>query len=236
MKADSSFWLLLGVCLLSILLLSAVESGKIAGVNDAGPPSLLGLHPSNSTLERATVATATAMGTSTVSQTTLGTNVTSSSTPQSPNSQDIGVLSSTWLVAILAATILAIGVLYLRLPSRPKNVVDLEGEFYEMRLQQTTLEKTTDYKVRNAALVRYFELVRKVCTRVGLVDASSETPHEYIGRLSSRLSVDQGDAQRFATVIDEAMYGVELPPERTQGLSKFMGAFTENVRRLTLAK
>ena len=236
MKVDSNVALLIGVLALSVLLVSAVQSGRVSGVVTPGPFKAVGLTVDSNTLVRTKV-----MVTTTVTQgggggSTIGTLTTQATTAAAPpSSGHVDILSSGWLVVILAASLVLIGALYLRLPSKAGDTVDLEGDFSEMHRQTSNLEEGTDYKVRNAALVRYYALVRKVCSKVGIADGSDETPSEYIGRLSSRLSVDSGQAQNFAEVVNEAMYGAELGPERVKGLSGFMGDFVENIRRVALA-
>ncbi len=234
MKLDSDAALLIGVCALSILVLGAVESGRVAGVSSPGGANAVGLNVSaGGTVARSTAVTTTGLGGSSSG----GSNLTGGPAPP-PATRYVtaGSLASAWLVPVLAACLILIGFLYLRLPSRQSSVVDLGAEFEEMHLQKSQLEDAASYRARNEALLRYYALVRLACSKIGLGDAGSETPREYIGRLSSRLRLDASEAREFATAVDEAMYGLEVAPERVGGLAKFMSAFAEGARRAAVGK
>ncbi len=237
MRADVNLALFLGAVVLSVLLLSVVESGRVTGVSSPGLAKDVGLNVVGGTIQRTRVIITTV---STIKEgggtTTEVTNSTTALTSMpAPASGGFDVLSSSWLVVALAASLVLIGALYLRLPTRSGAAVDLEADFTEMHEQLAKVGQEADYKVRNAALLRYYALVRKVCSKTGLVDGKSETPKEYISRISSKLRVDPAGAQSFATAVNEAMYGVELAPERAQGLSRFMGSFAEDIRRALIA-
>ena len=235
LKLDANVGLLVGICALCVILLASVESGTIGGVLSPGFSGKVGLVGyANGTLHRGNVTSATLTTVITVSKTTLTTG-TESVTVSTVATSSGGIASADWLLPVLVAALVLIGFLFARLPTKTKQVVDLEGDFEDLRRQKTNFDSATSFKVRNAALIHYYTIVRKVCAKVGLVDAGPETPREYIARLSSQLKADPGDALAFAAAVDEAMYGTELPPEKVSSMSNFMESFTETIRRTTLA-
>jgi hypothetical protein len=100
-----------------------------------------------------------------------------------------------------------------------------------MEQQRKYLEETWSYKLRNAALLRYYLLMRRACLKVGLMDEPAETPQEYVGRVSSFFEVERSDASKFALAVNRSRYGEELSEREAAEASKFMGAFAEVIRR-----
>jgi hypothetical protein len=114
-------------------------------------------------------------------------------------------------------------------------VINLERTLDEMELQQKYLVETWSSKLRNAALLRYYLLMRRACAKFGIPEETTETPQEYIGRVSSALKVESTEARRFADAVDRSRYGEELSQEDTSEASRFMSAFTDVIRRKTNA-
>jgi hypothetical protein len=108
--------------------------------------------------------------------------------------------------------------------------LDLDATLKEMDVQQRYLVGKWSSKLRNAALLRYYLLMKRACEKVGLPEKAAETPQEYIGRASSFLGVDEVRAEGFADAIDRSRYGEELSEEDTRDASESMAAFTELVR------
>lgn len=235
MKPDSNLLLLLGVCALSVLLVGALESGGLAGVTSPGPADLVHTKNGNgSSLNEVTVVVTTS-GALTLSGATTFTNYTMTTvvTTSLPGTT-YDLLGSAWLIPLLAVSLILIGALYIGLPSRRREVFDLEDEFHEMRAQEEAMAGASDYKARNEALLRYYALVRGVCSKAGITDTSTETPREFISRLSGVLKADLAEAESFSSMINEAMYGLEIPPERAAGLAGFMRGFAEKIRTLAV--
>ncbi len=233
MKLDANIGLLVGICALSVILLASVESGTIGGVLSPGFSGKVGLaNYANGTLHRGNVTSVTLTTVITISKTTI-TAGTGSGTVSTIVVSSGGIASADWLLPVLVAALVPIGFLFARLPAKAKQVVDLEGDFEDLRREKASFDSATSFKLRNAALIHYYTIVRRVCSKVGLVDAGPETPREYIRRLSSQLKADPQDALAFATAVDEAMYGAELPPERVSSMSDFMEKFTETIRSAT---
>jgi hypothetical protein len=127
--------------------------------------------------------------------------------------------------------------LILRLTAKVR-VIDLEETLKEMEAQQKYLAETWSSwssRLRNAALLRYYLLMKSACAKVGLPDKITDTPQEYIGRVSSSLKVETAEASRFANAVDKARYGEELSQEDASEAARFMSAFTDQIRRKTSA-
>lgn len=230
--------LLVFVCILVIVVLSAVESGRIVGANygftvawnqnGIGQP----LYPTATN----TTATNTTMTTVTVTRESK-TNGTS----PSPNSQSLfpPLVLPAWLVipewlltALAVGSFIGACFLILRLRTNVR-VINLEDTLKEMELQQKYLAETWSSRLRNAALLRYYLLMRRACAKVGLPEETSETPREYIGRVSTSLKVEAAEASRFANAVDRSRYGEELSQKDASEASRFMSAFTDVIRRKT---
>jgi hypothetical protein len=110
-------------------------------------------------------------------------------------------------------------------------VLDLEDTLQGMEQQGKYLEETWSYRLRNAALLRYYLLMRKACLRIGLRDEPAETPQEYVGRVSSFFKVEKSEAAKFASAVNRSRYGEELSEAEVGEASKFMGAFADVIRR-----
>ena len=218
--------LLACVCVLLVVVSGAVESGKVAGFNYAGFPlkNLLGWL---GTLRNSTTG---ALGNSTR---TVGGRTSESSLPNWPSLSFLSFLPvlPAWFLA--AAAVVCFGgacLLILRLKTCV-HVLDLEDTLQEMEQQRKYLEEKWSYKLRNAALLRYYLLMRRACLKVGLRDEPAETPQEYVGRVSSFFKVEKPEAFKFAFAVNRSRYGEELTEFEAREASKFMGAFADVIRR-----
>jgi hypothetical protein len=234
MEKPTGAFLLVCVCILLAFIASAVESGRIVGANYTRGLPLPGL---NLTLPSKVVeysSTTTVVGSaSAVGPYPNGTSLPPGQRALPSFSEPAWLALPGWfLTIVLCCAFVGACFLVLRLKTSV-NVVDLEDTLKEMELQQKYLEETWSSKMRNAALLRYYLLLKRACTRVGLPEDATETPQEYIGRASSFLKVEPREANRFADLVDRSRYGEELSKEEAIEASKFMSAFTELVRRKT---
>jgi len=110
-------------------------------------------------------------------------------------------------------------------------VLDLEGTLRAMEEQRKYLEESRSYKLRNAALLRYYLLMRRACLKVGLRDEPAETPQEYVERASSFFKVEELEAGKFASAVNRSRYGEELSQTESMEVSKFMSSFADVIRR-----
>jgi len=227
--------LLACVCLLLVIVLSAVESGNVVGANYKAGLPIFGL---NFTFSRGyyplNFTRAVNKSGSGVNQ-----NPRPNLTSQSPfvSFPSLALLPTlpNWLLPVLAiACFIGACFLILRLKTGG-TIVDLEETIKEMEMQQKRLAESWSYKLRNMALLRYYVLMRHACSTVGLQERLAETPKEYIDRASSFLKVDSAYAARFADAVNKCRYGEELTGDDASEASKFMRDFTDVIRRKTSA-
>lgn len=140
-------------------------------------------------------------------------------------------VSLTWFLAGVAVLCLGGACLLILRPRTSVRVLDLGETLQEMEKQRKYLEETWSYRLRNAALLRYYILMRRACLKVGLRDEPAETPQEYVGRVSSFFEVQKSEAAKFAYAVNRSRYGEELSELEAGEASKFMGAFAEVIRR-----
>ena len=235
MGRPSGVVLLACVIVLLVMVAGAVERGEIAGANYASGFPIgfnwsIKLPQSNST------------GGSQGGNPGKGGNITTVTTTESGShqnptqSQAPGMLVSLPTLPLWALGALAVigfgGVcfLILRLGSSVHEV-DLDSTLKEMEQERRYLERSWSYKLRNAALLRYYLLMRKACLKIGLKDEPAETPQEYVGRISSFFEVDQSQASQFALAVNRSSYGEELSESEAEIASKFMSGFVEVIRK-----
>lgn len=222
------------MCFLLIIVLAAVDSGRVMGANYQVGLPILNL---NFSWTRFYVPT---NNTGTFHQTTQNSqSVSASQSNQNPfisfgSLVILPTLPDWFLPALAVVCFIGACFLILRLKTS-ETVTDLEAAVKEMELQQKRLAESWSYRLRNMALLRYYLLMRRVCSKVGLKEEITETPKEYIERASSFLKVDGRYAARFADAVNRCRYGEELSGEEADEASKFMGDFTEVIRRLASA-
>ncbi len=233
--------LLACVCVLLVFVSGAVESVKVSGVNHDGFSlvsllssllRLFGIHVNPSTNTRGNFTTGAQVN-STTGGDKIPTLPSLLKLPSLPNLSDFLPALPAWFLAALA--VLCFGgacLLVLRLRTT-EHVLDLEGTLQEMEQQQRRYsEETWSYRLRNAALLRYYLLMRRACLKVGLRDEPAETPQEYVGRVSSYFKVETDQASRFASAVNKSRYGEELSELEAGEASRFMGAFADLIRRM----
>lgn len=227
--------LLIGICVLLTVVASAVESGKVAGFNYAGFQfaKILGFRLTNSSTGSLGNSTTGSLGNSTITSggKTNGTGhfyLPSIAWPTFLPNLNLPI----WLLTAIAVVCFgAACLLILLLKPRTPHVLDLESTLQEMEQQVKYLEETWSYKLRNAALLRYYLLMRRACLKVGLKDEPAETPQEYVGRVASYFEVEKSEAARFASAVNKSRYGEELSELEAGEASRFMSAFADVIRR-----
>ncbi len=233
--------LLVSLCFLLIVVLGAVQSGPIPSVRYQLPGFL------SSTISPPTISQTTQASHGTTSQTGggQGASQTVTSTTESsrtPPTQGVTVVATGESLSdlaqyILISFVLALGsgMVALLLRRESPTVFDLKGLIEQMESQRSYFVRSWSRKLRNAALLRYYVLMAEVCSKVGIEDGPTETPHEFIGRASAELEVTGTDQVRFADAVDRAHYGAELSSDEVDEASKFMDSFTQTIaRRVTL--
>ena len=226
--------LLVGVIVLSLIIGGAVERGEITGANYAsgfpiGVNWSIHITFTNSTGGSQGSNSGAGSGKST-------TTTTSSGQGQSPSgSQPFGVLGSlpappVWAMGILVVVGLGGAFLLLLRMGVSVQEVELEATLREMERERGHLEKSWSYRLRNAALLRYYLLMRKACLKVGLRDEPAETPQEYVERVSMFFRVDGSQASQFASAVNRSSYGEELSELEAATASRFMSSFVEVIR------
>ncbi len=235
MERPEGIILLACVCFLLVIVLSAVESGRVVGANYRAGLPILGF---NFSLPR-TNYQLNPMGNVNQSNSKATQNPQPNLTSQNPfiSLAPLPFLPTLpdWLLPVLAvACFVGACFLILRLKTS-ESVVDLEETVKQMEMQQKRLAESWSYKLRNMALLRYYVLMRRACSSVGLQEKLTETPKEYIDRASSFLQVDSAHAIRFADAVNRCRYGEELTGEDASEASKFMSDFTDVIRRRTNA-
>ena len=225
--------LLACVCVLLAVVSGAVESGKVAGFNYSGIQiaRIIGLNNSTS-------PSTGNLGNSTIGIQGNSTIISGGKTNGTSHSYFPGLVSPNflpvlpiWFVTVVA--IICFGgacLLILRLRTSV-HVLHLEDTLREMEQQVKYLEETWSYRLRNAALLRYYLLMRRACLKVGLRDEPAETPQEYVGRVSSFFEVEKSEATKFASAVNKSRYGEELSELEAGEASRFMSAFADVIRR-----
>lgn len=231
--------LLACVCVLLVVVSGAVERGKVAGANYNGsfPIGDFGLN----WVGKTTTQTNTTAGAQT-NHTETGGGKTNQTSTKAGNPVELYVsrffapldflpaLPAWFLAAIAAVGFGGAFLLILRLKTSV-HVLDLETTLEEMEQERKHLAETWSYRLRNAALLRYYILMRRACLKVGLRDEPAETPQEYVGRVSSFFEVEKSEATKFASAVNRSRYGEELSELEAGEASKFMGAFADVIRR-----
>jgi hypothetical protein len=226
------------VCLLLVMVAGAAESGNVAGFNYAGFPF--------ASLFRALGAPSSLPNGSQGTTTTTQTSNSSSGGPKMPPLPKLPPLPNlpgitpfavavaglpVWLLASAGAVCLIGASLLILRRGTDVSVHDLNATLEEMEEQRRYLEETWSYRLRNAALLKYYLLMRRACVKVGLRDEDAETPQEYIGRVSAHFEVDGSEAARFASAVNRSRYGEELSEPDAKEASALMGVFADAIRR-----
>lgn len=213
-------FLLACVCVLLVVVSGAVESGKVTGFKYDGF-SIVKVLGINLRVNSTTGTQGNSTGTSGDLQIYLPHLVL----PGFP------LVLPAWLLAAVSIVCFGGACLLILRHKTTVRVLDIEDTLQEMEQQRKYLEETWSYRLRNAALLRYYLLMRRACLRVGLRDEPAETPQEYVGRVSSFFKVEKSEATEFASAVNRSRYGEELSELEAGEASRFMGAFADVIRR-----
>ncbi|MDA4136240.1 MAG: DUF4129 domain-containing protein [Thaumarchaeota archaeon] len=216
------------VCVISLLLVltvGTIAAGRLSGVSSlhlgGSAGAIGGGGGSNSTETR------TGFGVSPVSGTATATSSSSNEyVPPVPSS----ITPSDWLLYATAGLALAAGLAFLLRSSGEAGVYDFTSAIDQLDKQRSLVEGSWSLKLRNVALLRYYSLMSKICTQMGLADGPSETPLEYLGRVADALKISQRDASDFAAAFDRARYGGELSDEDARNAAALMARFVNGLR------
>lgn len=228
MEKDSRLvWLVILASLL-VIVLAAVESGRLAGLKSFGEGIVPSVVRSNATeiIGRASgTATQTVVG---GSDRTGGAGVV-----QLASGGFTFTLAGWYIYVVLAAALVLAFTLLIRSGRKGGEVYDFAGALAEIVEERSRLKGSWSSRLRNATLLRYYSLMRRVCTRVGIKEVPAETPREYIGRVTKELNMDPKESEKFTEVFNRARYGLELSEKEVEEASGFMGGFVDIIRRRT---
>ncbi len=107
---------------------------------------------------------------------------------------------------------------------------DFAAALDQLEKERSLVAGSWSQKLRNIALLRYYSLMRKICSQMGLADSPSETSLEYLSRVATALKISQTDAADFAAAFDRARYGGELSDEEARNASAHMASFVNGLR------
>lgn len=142
--------------------------------------------------------------------------------------------SAYWLLYLAIFVALVAGVAFLLRSPGETGVYDFASAINQLDKQRLSLEGTWSQRLRNAALVRYYSIMRKVCAQIGLGDEPSETPLEYLHRVATELGIGQDDAAGFAAAFDRARYGNELSDGEAKTAARSMAKFLDGLKERVL--
>jgi len=226
LKHRDVLWLI-AVSALLVVVLGHSESGQLAGLKNLGPGGNAGLGLGSSS-------------SGTNESFAIGINIPGNfslppSSPQGfyPQPFRIPIPNSYWLLYVLSGLAALSALWFFLRSSKAGSVYDFAADLEGLEKARRMLEGSWSYRLRNAAVVNYYLLVRKMGAQLGVKEATHETAKEYLDRVSLELKVDLTQSRRFADVFSRARYGLELTDSEIQEASKFMGGFVEGIRRTT---
>jgi hypothetical protein len=216
-------WLCM-ISLLLVLTVGTIAAGRLSGVGSLHLGGSAGAIDENGSI---------------ATQTGPGFGVSASSVSESAT-QTVALVSfggyvppvtlSEWLLYAALGLALAGGLAFLFRSSGEAGVYDFAAAIDQLDKQRSLVEGSWSQKMRNVALLRYYSLMRKICTQMGLADSPSETPLEYLGRVAEALKISQRDAVDFAAAFDRARYGGELSDEDARNAAAYMARFVNGLR------
>jgi len=222
--------LLLSVVAIRVIVMGAAESG----VGPTGvPASSPGVRRTTQTGQGNTVQTTTrSLTTHRTTAKTSASQTSSTSSMAAAGSPFVlgqALREMAWYVLIPAVVALTGAMVALLLRKDKPKIFDLKAVVKEMEAERDYFASSWSRKLRNAALLRYYLLMVQACSKIGILDEPTDTPHEFIGRASIELKVEASDAEKFADAVDRAHYGAELSGEEVASASRFMDSFTKVV-------
>jgi hypothetical protein len=222
-KHRDLLWLV-ALSALLVVILGHAESGQLAGLRNLGLGGRagLGLGSPSSEMNESFAITVTTSGNFSLPP----------SSPQGfyPPPFSIPVPNSYWLLYVFAAVAVASALWFLLRGTKSGGVYDFASDLEGLEKARKMLEGSWSHRLKNAAIVNYYLLVRKLGNRLGVKEEPQETAREYLDRVSQELKVDLMQSRRFADVFNRARYGLELTDSEILEASRFMGGFVDGIR------
>lgn len=224
MRRHRNLLWLLAVSALLVVILGPSESGRLTGLKSFGLGG--GSVPIPGGFSSETNASSSTMFKAT------GILSISSSATRGVYLSPLGIsLSfSYWYLYVLAALAMLSALGLILRGGREGGVWDFASDLEKLENERRRLESSWSFRARNAALVNYYLLMRKLGAQLGIREVPQETPREYLDRVSEELKVDPTQTHRFADAFNRARYGMELTEPEIQEASKFMGGFVDGIR------
>jgi len=226
MRKGNVFWTA-AISALLVVLLATAASGRLTGLGQ------LALSPSTSSNSFGNGAE----NGSPASDRSV-TVATGRSTMESPGSRGGGSLPlyssvqlPVWLLYLVVALATATGLFFVSRRRLPADTYDFKAAMEQLEKERSALEWSWSYRLRNAALLRYYSAVRALCSKLGVKEEPSETPREYLEKATKVLRLESGEASRFAEAFNRARYGLELSEDEAEEAAAYMGDFVDGLRR-----
>lgn len=224
-------WLAMVAGCLSIVL-GAVQSGKLSGLKDLGGPPIpaVGLNSSlpGGPSPWAVVSAGANLTAANLTAATPGTGGGASASLVAP-----GIALPGWYVYLILGAALLLGLLFLSREGRSASLIGFPTIQEELESETRRVLASWGSELRNAALVRYYSLLRRACEGVGIREAPAETPKEYLERVATELRLSREEAGSFADVFSRARYGLQLSEREGKEASAFMEDFLEVIKERT---
>jgi len=224
---DRAAWLAV-ICVLLVLLVGAIESGKLSGFKNLEGSASAGVSQGEPLLYHPAI------------NSTLGFHVTNGSAPVgAANALGVGGAgfpeiqppAFVWWYAFVPIIIGTLATLYFLLTrAGGANVFDFRGALEELEKERSRIKMGWAGGMRNEILLRYYAVMLRVCRKIGLKESPVETPTEYLGRVADELGIERAQAMKFAQAFNRARYGLELTPEEASEASNFMEGFVDVIR------
>ena len=214
------------------VVLGAVQSGRLSGLQSLGGPPIprFGL---NSTLPGGPSPWAAVMAGANSSIPSVTSTAPSGGGTGASVFVPPGLSIPGWYVYVLLGAAVILGAVFLTRRGGGANAIGFPAIHEELEAETRRVLASWSSGLRNAALVRYYSLVRRACAMVGIEDVPAETPREYLERVATELKLNRVEARSFAGIFNRARYGQELSELEGREASEFMGSFVEVIRERT---
>jgi hypothetical protein len=131
----------------------------------------------------------------------------------------------------LVAVATAAGLIFVARRRTPGDTYDFREALKQLEEEHSLMRWSWSYRLRNAALLRYYALMRALCSKLGVQDDPAETPKEFIDKATRVLKIEPREARQFADAFNRARYGLELSENEAREAASFMGRFVDDLRR-----
>lgn len=225
MKRARLVWVC-AVLLSLILTIGTIEAGRVSTAGSP-PPVVTGVPDPNLTAPQVEGGVGPAAdGGSGGPAGAVPSVVFSLYTPPSPPRLN----ASDWPLYLSAVAFFAACLALALRSSGDRSVYDLDAALRRLEMEGSFFSGSASRKLRNEALLRYYSQVRKICGRLGIPDRPSDTPLEYLRRISETLGIDGRDAAGFADTFERSRYGVELSENEAKAAAASMAKVVGGLR------